>query len=135
MVSICGFVCALMLSDAERQQHTDVFVRTQQQTQTFQADVKQTVRLHGLKKPVESIGRLFYKAPDKLRIQFTQPAGEYLLIVGNDVFSKKTNRPLRRSKDPNAGMLLKLFQGDVSDWQHHRTRSRSTPRDTARQAG
>src|SRR5437867_7020056 len=122
MVSICGFirvgrfVCALTLSEAERQPYVDAFVRTQQLTQTYQADLKQTVRLHGLKNPVESVGRILYKAPDKLRINFTQPAGEYMLIGGDEVYFKKANRPLRKSADRNADMLLSAFQGGVKQW-------------------
>src|SRR5207249_767411 len=105
------------LSEAERKPLVDAFVRLQQQTQTYQADLRQTVRLRGLNKPVESIGKIFYKAPGSLRISFAQPAGEYMLINGEKVYSKKTNRPLRKSKDRNAGMLLTLFQGGVKNWE------------------
>jgi outer membrane lipoprotein-sorting protein len=119
MVSICGFVCAaLMLSDAERRLHDEAFARLQQQTQTYQADLKQVVRLRGLQKPVESTGKIYFQAPGSLRLSFTQPAGEYMLMTGHDVYVKKANRPLRhKTADPNTQMLLSLFRGDVKDWE------------------
>ncbi len=107
-----------MLSEAERRAHDEAFARLQQQTRTYQADLKQTVRLRGLQKPVESTGTIYFQAPGQLRISFTQPAGEYLLITGNDVYVKKANRPLRHNTaDPNAQMLLSLFRGYVKDWE------------------
>lgn len=119
MVSICGFVCAaLIVSDAERRQHDEAFARLQQQTQSYQADLKQTVRLRGLQRPVESAGRIYFRAPGQLRMSFTQPAGEYMLMTGNDVYVKKTNHPLRhKTADANTQMLLSLFRGDVKDWE------------------
>lgn len=120
MVSICGFVvAALILSEAERQPLMDAFARTQQQTQTYQADLKQTVRLRGLQKPVESAGKILYKAPGALRLSFTQPAGEYMLLTGDDLYMKKANRALihRKSAGQNARMLLELFHGGAKDWE------------------
>lgn len=107
-----------MLSDAERRTHDEAFARLQQQTQTYQADLKQTVRLRGLQTPVQSAGKIYFQAPGRLRISFTQPAGEYLLVTGNDVYIKKSNRSLRhKTADANTQMLLSLFRGDVKDWE------------------
>ncbi len=131
MVSICGLICVALksgavtpLSDAEQQPYVDAFVRIQQQTQSYQAELHQTVRLRGLKKPVESTGRILYRAPGSLRLAFTKPAGEYMLITGDDIYVKKSNRPLSHRKtdsqnarpDQNARLLLLLFQGRVHDW-------------------
>ena len=108
-----------MLSVAERQPYVDAFVRAQQQTQTYQAELKQTVRLRGLQKPVESAGHIYYRAPGSLRLSFTQPADEYMLLTGDDLYLKKANRALIHRKSPgeNARMLLELFRGGEKDWE------------------
>ncbi len=113
-----------VLTEDEQKSYSDAFVRQQKQTKTFQADLKQTLRLRGLKRPVESEGRLSYRAPDSLLIKFTQPAGEYLLIKGDDVYLKKANRPLthRTSTPGRTGpgqemrFLLSLFQNGVAEF-------------------
>ena len=113
-----------MLSDAERKPYVDAFVHTQQQTQSYQAELKQTVRIHGLQKPIESDGHIYYRAPGSMRMDFTQPAGEYMLITGDDMYLKKSNRAVIHRKatgpksrpDQNARMLLSLFQGGVDEW-------------------
>jgi len=64
MVSICGLVLAALthaatpLNDVDRKPYIDAFVRKQQETQTYEATLKQTLRLRGLKEPVESEGRV-----------------------------------------------------------------------------
>jgi outer membrane lipoprotein-sorting protein len=112
------------LGDAARQPYIDAFVAKQQQTQTYEAELHQTLQLSGLKKPIESVARVYYKAPDSMRLSFTSPAGEYLIITGDDVYLKKTNRPLVHRKNASqkgrpgqdARMLLTLFQGGAKDW-------------------
>jgi outer membrane lipoprotein-sorting protein len=130
MVSICGLVLAALthaatpLNDAERKPYIDAFVRKQQETQTYEATLKQTLRLRGLKQPVESEGRVYYKAPGALLMSFSKPAGDYLIVTGADIYLKKANRPLLRRKtvaghvrpDQNAQLLLSLFQGGALDW-------------------
>ena len=130
MVSICGLVLAALthaatpLNDVERKPYIDAFVRKQQETQTYEATLKQTLRLRGLKEPVESEGRVCYKAPGELLMSFSKPAGDYLIVTGADIYLKKANRPLVHRKsaakqtrpDQNAQLLLSLFQGGAADW-------------------
>ena len=130
MVSICGLVLAALthaatpLNDTERKPYIDAFVRKQQETQTYEATLKQTLRLRGLKQPVESEGRVYYKAPGSLLLSFSKPAGDYLIVTGPDIYLKKANRPLVHRKavagparpDQNARLLLSLFQGGALDW-------------------
>jgi outer membrane lipoprotein-sorting protein len=112
------------LNDTERQPYIDAFVAKQQHTQTYEAELHQTLHLSGLKKPIESEARVYYKAPDSMRLSFTSPPGEYLIITGDDVYLKKANRPLVHRKNSaqnnrpgqDARMLLSLFQGGAKDW-------------------
>jgi len=112
------------LTDAERQPYIDAFVAKQQNTHTYQAELHQTLQLSGMKKPIESEAHVYYKAPDSMRLSFTSPAGEYLIITGDDVYLKKNNRPLVHRKNTaqkgrpaeDARMLLSLFQGGAKDW-------------------
>ena len=133
MVSIRGLVVAALtgaahastlLDETARKPYIDAFVANQRQTQTYEADMHQTLRLRGLKQPIESEARIFYKAPGALLMSFTKPAGEYVIVTGDDVYLKKANRPLSHRKivaqkarpDQNAQLLLSLFQGDALDW-------------------
>jgi outer membrane lipoprotein-sorting protein len=126
MVSICALIAATLtsLSETERQPYIDVFVAKQKTTETYQARMRQTLRLRGLKHPVVSEARVFYKAPASLLMAYTKPAGDYLIVTGEDVYVKKANRPLTHRKNPtqrahpaeNAQMLLSLFQGGAKDW-------------------
>ena len=126
MVSVCGLVLATLtpLDETARKPYIDAFVQKQKQTQTYAANMHQTLRLRGLKQPIESEARVLYKAPSSLLMSFAKPAGDYLIVTGDDVYLKKANRPLvhRRNLSPaarpdqNAQLLLSLFQGGAMDW-------------------
>lgn len=70
------------LSPEETRRVEERFVRTQKSTRTLRADFEQTIRLPGMRAPVVSRGEFLYRAPDDLRINFTEPAGDYLLLSG-----------------------------------------------------
>ena len=56
------------------------FFAARQETRNLEADFTQIVSAPGLPAPAVSRGRLFYRAPDDLRIAYTQPAGELLQL-------------------------------------------------------
>jgi outer membrane lipoprotein-sorting protein len=70
------------------------FLASQKNLQSLQADFRQTITSPGLKQPVVSEGRFYYLAPDKLRIDYTRPEGDYFLLNGDHFESR------RRGKSP-----------------------------------
>ena len=96
------------------------FAAAQAATHTFRAELRQTLTLQGLDQPVVSTGELFYAAPDKLLIRFSDPAGEWMRISGGELEMKKTGQPpVRRDLTQggsNAATLLDFFGGDAARW-------------------
>jgi outer membrane lipoprotein-sorting protein len=90
----------------------------QRETQTYRADLKQTVMMRGLRDPVVSEGAVYFQRPDALAFRFTQPSAEYFLMNGPDIWLKKRNKPLRhRQIGPDEtqaagdmGFLMSLFK-------------------------
>jgi outer membrane lipoprotein-sorting protein len=110
------------MAPAERDAYIARFTARQQQTETWRAVLKHTLRLRGLRQPVESDGEIFYRRPDALAIHFRRPAGEFLILNGRDAWLKKSRQPLRhRALDPrepgNAEwtFLLSLFRDGAAD--------------------
>jgi outer membrane lipoprotein-sorting protein len=95
------------------------FEQRQARTQTYQAALRQEVRMDGMRDPVISLGTLFYKKPGLLRINFTSPSQNFILIRDGKILSqtptKRTERPLSQAGQPNGpggmGLLLDCFQG------------------------
>ena len=93
------------------------FETRQRDTQSWTAAFTQTLTMPGLRASVASEGTLTFRAPDALRIEFTKPAGELVLILGDRFFLRKPGKPAVEkslSRD-NAGKpfqaLMSLFQG------------------------
>ncbi len=93
------------------------FETRQRDTQSWAAAFTQTLTMPGLRASVASEGTLTFRAPDALRIEFTKPAGELVLILGDRFFLRKPGKPAVEkslSRD-NAGKpfqaLMSLFQG------------------------
>lgn len=70
------------------------FLAAHKNLQTLQANFRQTITSPGMRQPVTSEGRFYYQAPDKLRIDYSLPAGDYFLLNG-DRFEIR-----RRGKSP-----------------------------------
>jgi outer membrane lipoprotein-sorting protein len=86
------------------------FLGNQKKIKTLQADFQQTILFPGMRSPVVSLGRFYYQAPDKIRINYTSPAGDYFLLSG-DLFETRRNRKppvVQDSKHPSAGALTAL---------------------------
>ncbi len=123
MVSICAALAFTLtargevLSAAETDAFITAFNAKQGATQTYQAELTQQLQLRGLKRPAESRGQLFYRAPAELLLRYDQPAGEFLLLKDADVWFKKTDRPLVHRHQVAGGAnpgksLLMLFRDD-----------------------
>lgn len=68
------------------------FLESQKNLQSLQADFRQTITSPGLKQPVVSEGRFYYLAPDKLRIDYTKPEGDYFLLNGDHFESRRRGK-------------------------------------------
>ncbi|MGH8537594.1 MAG: LolA family protein [Gammaproteobacteria bacterium] len=97
------------------------FQTRQRETLTWSATIVQTLTLPGLRDPVVSIGTLAYRAPDRLRLDFTKPAGEFVLVLGDRLFIQKTGARLAEKslREDSAGKpflsLLGLLRGQPAE--------------------
>jgi outer membrane lipoprotein-sorting protein len=77
--------CPALDAAALRQQ----VLERQRQTRSWSADFTQTLVMPGMRQPVVSAGSAAYLAPDLLRLDFRQPAGEFVLIVADHLYLQK----------------------------------------------
>lgn len=131
MVSIRSFIfliftCAgclaqTRLSDTEQVRYENKFTQTQQSTKTFTASTRQILLLSGMKKPIASLGKIYFKNPQGwLLIRYTQPKGEYVLLRDDKLFIQKKGKPLKIQPLKNEGgfvMLRRFFQDDAESWK------------------
>ena len=68
------------------------FKTHQQQTKTWSASFTQTLSLPGMQKTVVSKGKLMYRARGELRLDFVKPEGEFVLVVGDELFLQKAGK-------------------------------------------
>lgn len=97
------------------------FETRQRETRTWSARFTQVLAVTGIVHPVVSEGVIRFRAPGQLRIDFTQPAGEYALVAGEQVFFQKPGRPLETKglRTDSAGKpllsLLGLLRGQPAE--------------------
>ncbi len=97
------------------------FQTRQSETLTWSATFMQTLTVPGLREPVVSVGTLAYRAPEQLRLDFTQPAGEFVLILGDQLFIQKAGMRLAEKslREDSAGRpflsLLGLLRGQPTE--------------------
>lgn len=86
------------------------FIESQRSLRTFRAAFEQTVSLLGLRNPSVSKGTFFYRAPDDVRIDYSQPAGEFFLLLGENFYVARDGMPPRSfpSSDRSARVLVAL---------------------------
>lgn len=92
------------------------FQARQRETRSWSAGFSQTLSLRGLGRPIASAGRIFFQAPDKLRIDFAQPAGEFVLVANGRVYTQKRGKRLQeRGLEEEASRpfrsLLQMLRG------------------------
>jgi outer membrane lipoprotein-sorting protein len=83
LLSLIAMTTAAVASDLSPKEANAVekrFFATQQKTRTLEAAFTQTISAPGLRSPVLSRGQLFYRAPDDLRIAYTEPVGDLLQL-------------------------------------------------------
>ncbi len=97
------------------------FQAHQRETLTWSATFVQTLTVPGLRDPVVSTGTLAYRAPEQLRLDFTKPAGDLVLVLGDRLYVQKSGiRPVEKSlREDSAGRpylsLLGLLRGQASE--------------------
>ena len=112
---------AQQLEPAKTAELRGQFLKKQQQTNRWSATFTQTVSMPGMKQPFISTGSVAYAAPGHIRLDFTQPAGEYVLAVGDRLFLQKAGKRLSEKSltGDNAGKpfrsLLNLLQGQLTE--------------------
>ena len=105
------------LSSAKAKALRTRFEARQRETRSWTAAFTQTLTMRGLREPVASEGTLTFRGPDALRIDFTKPAGELVLVLGDRLFLRKPGKRLveKSLSGDNAGRpfqaLMSLFQG------------------------
>ena len=105
------------LAPAQAQALRTRFETRQRATRSWSAAFTQTLTLPGLRAAIVSQGTLTFRAPGDLRIEFTQPAGELVLILGDRLFLRKPGRRAveKSLATDHAGKpfqaLLSLLQG------------------------
>lgn len=97
------------------------FQKHWQQTKLLAVPFTQTVTMPGLRQPIVSTGTLAYRAPEELRLDFTQPAGEFVLVLGDRLYLQKTGKrvAVKSLSQDNAGKpfrsLLGLLRGQLAE--------------------
>ena len=63
-----------------------------------------------MRQPVVSEGRFYYQAPDKLRIDYSRPAGDYFLLNGDRFETRRRGKTpaVLNSSHPSARALVAL---------------------------
>jgi outer membrane lipoprotein-sorting protein len=128
MVSICAAVAAGLVGTGWTAACADTndaaFVAHQAATRTFQAGLRQTFHWSFPPRHVESVGRISYQAPDLLAIVLTNPAPEFVLVRGDDLYIQRDKKPLARYKlavrngkpTQNVQFLLGFFQNGCTNF-------------------
>lgn len=107
---------ATTLTEAEATALRERFEARQRNTQTWVSSFTQTLSMPGLRDPITSLGTISYRSPDSLKMEFTKPEGELVLVTGDQLFVSKAGRkPTVKSLKREAGKpflsLLGLLHG------------------------
>jgi hypothetical protein len=86
------------------------FLASHKNLESLQADFRQTITSPGMRQPVVSEGRFYYQAPDKLRIDYSRPAGDYFLLNGDRFETRRRGKSpaVLDSSHPSARALVAL---------------------------
>jgi len=128
MVSIRTAVTALLvvgsLTGARADTNADMFAAHQVATRTFEADLRQTFHWSFPRRHVESLGHISYQAPSFLAIVLTNPAPEFVLVRGDDLYIQRDKKRLAKYKlevrngkpTQNVQFLLSFFQNGCTNF-------------------
>jgi outer membrane lipoprotein carrier protein len=117
-----AFLRAAPLSSEEAAAVRKHFQETQQATRTLRAEFTSDLKLERLSQSVSSKGVLYYQAPDKVRMEYDEPAGEWVVLSGRKLALKKTNRGIQsfdldgrpRAQEGLQSLLALVGQGTES---------------------
>jgi outer membrane lipoprotein-sorting protein len=86
------------------------FFAAQSGINTLEADFIQTITAPGLGRPAKSKGQVFFRSPELLRIQYSDPAGEWMQLDEQNFTIVRSNRQpeTRPSDHPSARVLVAL---------------------------
>jgi len=86
------------------------FFATQSGINTLEADFIQTITAPGLGRAATSKGQVFFRSPELLRIQYSDPAGEWMQLDEQNFTAVRSNRQpeTRPSDHPSARVLAAL---------------------------
>ena len=95
----------------------------QSETKTLQIGIVQKVMLEELKEPVVSKGMVYYGRGQGMRVEFSEPSGDYILMNKDVVVHKRGERRPRvyrlKTSEERARrtLLLDAFERPPSSWQ------------------
>lgn len=107
-------VCAVVLGEEVPTTRADAlerrFFAAQSGINTLEADFIQTISAPGLPRPAKSKGQVFFRSPELLRIQYSDPAGEWMQLDKETFTVVRSNRQpeTRPSDHPSARVLAAL---------------------------
>ena len=86
------------------------FLASHKNLESLQADFRQTITSPGMRQPVVSEGRFYYQAPNQLRIDYSQPAGDYFFLNGDRFETRHRGKPpaVLDASHPSARALVAL---------------------------
>jgi outer membrane lipoprotein-sorting protein len=104
--------------------NADGFVAHQTATQTFEADLRQVFHWSFPRRHIDSLGHISYQAPDFLSIVLTNPAPEFVLVRGRDLYIKRDKTALATYKlevhngkpTQRVQFLLSFFQNGCTNF-------------------
>lgn len=107
---LCAALMLILPSLASGEDVETRFLLSHRNLKTLEAGFRQTITSPGLPRPIASEGRIFYEAPDRLRIDYARPAGDYFLLTGNRLEIVRRGKPpvIHNSTDPSARALVAL---------------------------
>lgn len=131
VVSICAVVVAATALSSRTGAATNAFnlatfVEHQTATKTFAANMHQTFHWTFPRKHVESVGRIYYQAPDYLALLLTNPVVESVVVRGDDLYIQRDKGKvahhmltIRNGKPTqNVQFLLGFFQNGCTNFTH-----------------
>ena len=108
------------IANAQKDAAIDKILKANEKYQTISCDFKQTKTMAMVDKKIESEGVLYFNRADKLKMDYSSPKGNLLLISGESLLMIKNGRKNDFNTKQNAQMrnlkktLLLSIAGDVA---------------------
>ncbi|MDR0725964.1 MAG: outer membrane lipoprotein carrier protein LolA [Prevotellaceae bacterium] len=122
-ILICIFLCSYLAVDAQDSSADSIVKKIKQanlQYSSITSDFVQVKHVSFMNEDVSSNGKFFYNKPDRLLMQYEQPAGDIMLINKDQLvmiavgkYSKASTRSSSKARTIRS-ILSSCLQGDVS---------------------